>query len=274
MESKIVPYVITVVVAITLVALLLIPTIDDITDDRTKTLYNEPVGNIHYSLDDGESHTVTHIAGNNTIDVDGTTYALSTSKYFIVTDNVNLQASTNGVTVFNGATRILHNENAVDVTLTISEGTSTLTYGENTDTQTYTWSLAATPDGDYVATPVTATSQVYCSSFNDFITFSIIGGKYFLLKDGIGTINGVEATITKTIKTQPDTGGTISYLEGQFTATDGTTTFTPNFVFVKASFTFVDDVGIQMGSLLAPLPVLILVALLVAGVGIFAKNRD
>lgn len=274
--NKLIAFSVGVVVAVLLLATLLIPVIEDANKDRTSTFYNAPFGGVNYSSDD-EDHTFTYVAGAASVDVDGTTYTLGASKYFIVTDYVAVLASSNGITLFNGATRLLYNYTTTDVTLVLSDGTSTLTYGTSTDTQSYTWSYVVDSDGDHVlVSPVSSSTQIYCKSLSDLSgNWWLSSSHYYTLHGGAAAYDGAEATAAGTLADQSNTNGEVKYLEGQLTLSTEDTTYTPGWVLAPASVSYTDEFGRQMAPILGAIPVIIIAAILVAAVGLIAyKGRE
>lgn len=274
--NKLITFSVGIVVAVILVAALLIPVIEDAEKDRTSTFYNASFGGVNYSSDDGD-HTIKYVAGATTVEVDGTAYTLGTTKHFVVTDSVSLLASTNGITVINGTTRLLQNYTTTDLTLTLSGGTSTLTYGENTSTQTYTWCFVLNANGNYaLVSPITSTTQVYCSSMSDLYgNWWLSSGHYYTLTGGVAKYDGGDATVTGTIADQANTDGEVKYLDGALTLANSDTTYSAGWVLAPASVSYVDEFGRQMAPLLAAIPLIIIVSIVVATVGLIAyKSRD
>ena len=272
--NAILTFAIGAVVAIILMGSLLVPVLDDLVDDHTQTYYNNTGGSpLKYAMNE-DDHLVTYTANGTTLTVDEETYTIGSTYIYAISDTVIILASTNGISIFNGSTQVLSTSKIYDVSVEYSEGTATITYGTTTVTGTYAWLYIADPAGDHILTTVSDSSTVYFNSFEELATAQKLSGYQAVLFDGAATYNGSEATYAATTAEQSGTNGTISYMTGKLSITSGGTTVTPTYVIAKESVSYTDDAGNQMGALLAPLPILIIIAILLGAVGLVAKNRD
>lgn len=271
MDNKVISYAVLATVVVLMVGSLLVPIIQDMTDDHTTTYYNSPAGNLIYSLD-SDDHTFSYVAGDTVIDVDGVDYTLGSTCVYIMSDGVIILASSNGVTLYNGATKVISNDATKDVTVAFSNGAASITYGENTYANTYTWLFTPDEDGDYVNVGITSSSQVYYSDFTKLALAQVLSSKLGILKDGTATLGGEAATFSGTSKNQTGTDGAVKYYEGAVTISDGTSTISPSYIFAEKQITYVDESDGTLG-LIAALPVLVLVVVIVGAIGLI-QRRD
>lgn len=270
--NKLITFSVSAVLVVVLAATVLMPVLEDATNDYTTTYYNTPSGGMYYTGDDAE-HTISYVAGDTKITVDETNYTLGGTAIYAISDAMIILANTNGITLFNGATKVLNNNTAYDATITFSEGTATLVCNGTTTTGDYTWSHIVNPTGDYVLASITADSTVYYKDISEITTAQVYGGKQIVMYDGEATLSGVESTITMTTVTQANTNNEIKYISGAISISDGETTLNPSYVAAKASVTYEDPMGPQLSALLSPIPVLIIVSLVIAALGIAVNAR-
>ena len=272
--NKLLSFTVMATIAIILTASLMVPVLDDLVDDHTQTYYNNTGGSpLKYAMNE-DDHLITYTANGTALTVDEETYTIGSTYIYAVSDSVILLASTNGISIFNGSTQVLTTSKAYDISVEFSEGTATITYGTTTVTGTYAWLYIADPAGDHILTNVSDSSTVYFNSFDELATAQKLSGYQAVLFDGEATYNGNEATYAATTAEQSGTNGTISYMTGKLSITSGGTTVTPTYVIAKESVSYTDDAGNQMGALLAPLPILIIIAILLSAIALIARPRD
>lgn len=146
MENKIVPGVLTATVAIILLAVLLVPVIDDVVDSESDK-YNNGGGVVSKIVGDAPHH-ITVSGADRTVMVDDVDLTPASSAGLLYTDKcliiwfpTNMELYGEGITNFISIN--------VDMDVTIENNTVVVKYGSTTYTFDYSWAYLIDPNGDY-----------------------------------------------------------------------------------------------------------------------------
>lgn len=284
MEMKIPMIAISAFVVIVIMAGVLIPVVDDYRD-TTVEKYNTTNGIM--SKLSNESETIIYDAVNKTATINDVVVASGNSRVFCISDQFVLQS---------GDTLLWNDYEQVgvtatgDVTIDIVDG-KTVTITDSADapvSKTYEvgWCFVASPDGDYRAIPNgTSTFITYLNSIDQIYGSNWLGttSKWFSFEGSKVTYDGT--TIDADYTLTPVTGVNDVYTavlgggaagEYSFVVDNSGSDYTchPRFWIVPASVEGVKEGKEAINSLLGVIPVMVVIALLVAVVALVFRGRN
>lgn len=298
MNNKLIPIVLTLVVGIILAGSVLMPVLNDATK-TTDTFENSGYFHMEKYGTDTDITIVWDPADAKSVSVNGEKYnpntpvnqfvniAIGDNWYFRYADggaNTYVQVSYGGVDLVAGS-----NTDGVSVSVTCSGGTATITKASVTQTMTYTELYVISDDGAYVMK--NANETVTVAGDTEFIGLGVtsLGTGRAVLKVTGDVDNGADVTVIGSIPSE----ATISDVNVSATALDNykgyslsNVTFTVtmdsvdypatyNYFIVPASVTLELTEHLTPGqiALMGAIPIMVIVALLMAAVGAIAYRR-
>lgn len=284
MKTNILGLLMTLVVGVILAGALLAPVISEaqttMGDPITKT--NEGTNDIAYGIVSSTEITITN---GTTVSVDGNALVRSTDvAYIFCTDSAfGWLSGSNSLIFIAGESRAQNTTLVVDTTksatISAADGTLTVTLGDNTYTASYEWLLVPSANGEYVQALTLNDRNYYLDNSKDVI---ILGGDYttgdldtfYWYYNGETKAQDGKIMSVGFAKTLVD--GTTDIYSGHpvVTITDGddTESFTPYRTFVKENIAGHATAGASY-SLLGAIPIMVIVAILMAAIGAIALRR-
>ncbi|CAJ0592366.1 unnamed protein product [Cylicocyclus nassatus] len=273
-DMKLINGVLTIVVAIILVAVLVVPVIDSEADSVTTT-YANGSGTLAQALETTPAaHTIEYTSGT-TFTVDGETYQLGTYGRLgiFASDECSLQLNSSGGQIYimqkgiNQITATLSDGFKVETT---ASGSVTITYGSSTITHPYSWTVMLNPQGTYVWNSISSGNARYIYDVEDIIVaYSFVSGNnYCTYVDGVAKVNGNSSAFTATTAEVEGTDGKLQTVNklmfGEFEI---------QFGYVPVTVSYIDAESSQIISLLYIIPLLLLVSVVVIATG-FMRSRN
>lgn len=276
-------------IAIIVIASVLIPVLNDAERGYKTEKFDNPAGNYAEKITAG---SIEFSIADSTLKLNGNDWTSTGKIPMFVADNflIQMNGSNNQSNITYYAGSAVRVDNAKSINMTYANKTINLTYVDSSDNEVSVnidskWAYAVTngESGSYIAYNLYATSKtVYYSSVGDFAASGYamngdVAQSIYSIGNGVATINGVAADLNINGFTEVDGynqlyTGAISYNKG-LGIVDGDNTVYPWFVVMPAQVDGYVEPSQGYTALLAAIPVMVIVALLVAAVSIIAKRE-
>lgn len=278
MNTKLIPIVLTLVVGIILAGSVLMPVLSDAQKSVGEKVTYTNESPEYLSLSDGD---VTILLSSGVLTINGETHTIaSTDTIIYLSDYYTLYYNgTNFYSTYLNQTSGVRNVTAASVTVSDSKLTASVTYDNNT-TQTASdiplrFSFYVDPDGEY-ARFNTSAMQPYVKSIDDvFAGGSYYTGDnktYYWFYEGEAGGYSEDYTYAFNATLTPVDGTYDVYTISNCTMSVGDEDFAPYHMVVKKTIDGVAEKGAAY-SLLGAIPVMILVGLIMAAIGMITVGR-
>lgn len=287
MNNKMIPLVLTIVVGVILAGSVLMPIIADAQEhagpaaEKTNTVR----GVYTYNIWDGEDVTFEFTEGTpNAYAVNGETVTLTAQQNILIASNF-FSMRTGGQEVNPGINyQYLGTASGAQATLSyvIEDGAYTLTIGETVLTGTLEWMVYAVADGKTGTSGLgqltTPTSAFYTSNLNNLVVLGNVyttgdNDTYFAYYNGDLTVNEAYADVSEVVISKTTTAGYSNIYDTTLSVKVGDETFTPYHILAPIKVAG-NEANSGVSSLYGVIPVLVIVSLLVAAIGVVATRKD
>ena len=284
MKTNALTLIITLVVGVILVGSLLAPVISNaqttIGDPITYT-NTGPYGELYVTDDVSGTHTIVMSAADNTITYDGEVITNPIRGYLVISDAITVAYTGSYLTICYGSDQYQFNANwGNSYDITFENGTATMirtsSSGNTTFTEAYTWiGYNVSEGGNYIN--VSSATNVYSNGVKNMIAMGNYttgdNDTFYIVKDGKVSLSNTTYTGSVALRTDTLVAGTTDVTNSYMVISVDDETFTP-YVWAVEKTIMGHESGGASYTLLGAIPILLIVALLMAAIGAIALRRN